>query len=220
MKRITVLVLSVALLVLCTACGAQTKEEPAAMEPKVSQMKAICELAVMDCYYHNVAKYYEKEAEKGFLGIGKKDKHFWIEYSGIVRLGVDVSLVSVEVSGTQVTITLPEAKVLGCKVDSASLTEASFIVDKRSADIDASDEVKAFEQAQSQLEQTAASDKTLLSSAQQRAQTLLEEYITNIGNAMEEQYAIRWIYVDANGNPRGVQIPESAPTDKTEAAGA
>ena len=220
MKRITVLVLSVALLVLCTACGAQTKEEPAVMEPKVSQMKAICELAVMDCYYHNVAKYYEKEAEKGFLGIGKKDKHFWIEYSGIVRLGVDVSQVGVEVSGTQVTITLPEAKVLGCKVDSASLTDASFIVDKRSADIDASDEVKAFEQAQSQLEQTAASDKTFLSSAQQRAQTLLEEYITNIGNAMEEPYAIRWIYVDANGNPRGAQIPESAPADKTEAAGA
>ena len=108
MKRITVLVLSVALLVLCTACGTRVKEEPAAMEPKVSQMKAICELAVMDCYYHNVAKYYEKEAEKGFLGIGKKDKHFWIEYSGIVRLGVDVSLVSVEVAGTQVTITLPD----------------------------------------------------------------------------------------------------------------
>lgn len=222
MKRILILILSAALLLLCTACGEQSKEEPVAMEPKVSQMKAICELAVMDCYYHNVAKYYEKEAEKGFLGIGKKDKHFWIEYSGIVRLGVDVSLVSVEVSGTQVTITLPEAKVLGCKVDSASLTEASFIVDKRSADIDASDEVKAFEQAQSQLEQTAAGDRTLLASAQQRAQTLLEEYITNVANAAEKQYAIRWVYVDANGNPRGVQSPEpeTAPADEMETAGA
>ena len=187
------------------------------MEPKVSQMKAICELAVMDCYYHNVAKYYEKDAVKGFLGIGKKDKHFWIEYSGIVRLGVDVSLVSVAVSDTQVTITLPEAKVLSCKVDSASLTEASFIVDKHSADIDASDEVKAFDQAQSQLEQTAVSDKALLSSAQQRAQTLLEEYITNIADTTEKQYAIRWVYVDANGSPCGEHLPDAAPADKTEA---
>ena len=220
MKRIILFLLSAVLLASCVSCSAQTTESVPAMEPKVSQMKAICELAVMDCYYHNVAKYHEKDAAKGFLGIGKKDKHFWIEYSGIVRLGVDVSLVSVEVSDTQVTITLPEARVLGCKVDAASLTEASFIVDKRSADIDASDEVKAFEEAQSRLEQTAASDKTLLASAQQRVQTLLEEYITNIGNAMEKQYAIRWVYVDANGNPRGTQMPDLAPAGESEPASA
>ena len=218
MKRMIVLILSAAFLVSCTACGAQVQKKAAAtMEPKVSQMKAICELAVMDCYYHNVAKYYEKDAVKGFLGIGKKDKHFWIEYSGIVRLGVDVSLVSVAVSDTQVTITLPEAKVLSCKVDSASLAEASFIVDKHSADIDASDEVKAFDQAQSQLEQTVVSDKALLSSAQQRAQTLLEEYITNIADTTEKQYAIRWVYVDANGSPCGEHLTDAAPADKTEA---
>ena len=26
------------------------------VEPQVSQMQAICELATMECYYHNVAK--------------------------------------------------------------------------------------------------------------------------------------------------------------------
>ena len=203
MKKIVVLFLAIAMMFSCVACGSQAKEEPIDMEPKVSQMKAICELAVMECYYHNVAKYFEEDAVKGFLGIGNKDKHFWIEYSGVVKLGIDVSLVSVEVADTQITITIPEAKVLGCKVDSASLSDNSFIVDKDSADIEAADEIKAFDEAQSKLEETASADKALLASAQQRAQALLEEYITNIGNAVGKQYSIKWVYVDAAGNPLG-----------------
>ena len=187
MKKIVVLFLAFVMLFTGVACSHQSKEEPICMEPKISQMKAICELAVMECYYHNVAKYYEKDAVKGFLGIGSKDKHFWIEYSGIVKLGIDVSLVHIEVVDSQITITLPEAKVLGCKVDSASLTEDSFIVDKKSADIEAADEVQAFSEAQAKLEEVASADKALLTNAQQRAQSLLEEYITNIGNSVGKQ---------------------------------
>ena len=76
-----------------------------------------------------------------------------------------------------VTITIPEAKVLDCTVDSASLTEESFIVDKKSAEVDAEDERYAFAEAQSRMEESAASDRILLSNAQQRAQTLLENYV-------------------------------------------
>ena len=52
--------------------------------------------------------------------------------------------------------------------------------------------------AQSKLEETASNDKTLLANAQQRAQTLLEDYITNIGNAVGKTYTIRWEYL-SNG---------------------
>lgn len=206
MKKIIVLFLALVMMLSCAACGQQDKEEPISMEPKVSQMKAICELAVMECYYHNVAKYFEEDAVGSLWW--KKDKHFWIEYSGVVKLGIDVSLVSVEVSDTQITVTLPEAKVLGCKVDSASLTSESFIVDKKSADIEATDEVKAFEESKAKLEETASADKALLASAQQRAQALLEEYITNIGNAVGKQYSIKWVYIDTNGNPLGAVTDE------------
>lgn len=115
------------------------------MEPKISQMKAICELAVMECYYHNVSKFKEEDAE-GILW-WKKDKHFWIEYSGIIKLGIDISMVNIEITDTQITIIFPEAKVLECKVDSASLTKESFIVDKNLAKIDAADKVKSFTEA-------------------------------------------------------------------------
>lgn len=198
MKKILILFLTAIILVISTSCK-QAEPEPINMEPKVSQMKSICELAVMECYYHNVAKLKEEDAE-GILW-WKKDKHFWIEYSGIVKLGIDASLVTIEVNGTQITITLPEAKVLGCKVDSTSLQEDSYIVDVKSATISAEDEVKAFAVAQQQLEEDAASNRALLAEAQQRAQTLLEEYIINIGNALGKEYSIRWVYLDSQGKP-------------------
>lgn len=198
MKRFSILFLATIVAVICSSCASSSKNKPLNIEPQVSQVKAICELAVMDCYYHNVAKFTEEDAQ-GILWF-KKDKHFWIEYSGIVTLGIDVSLVNVEISDTQVTITLPEAKVLGCKVDSASLTEDSFIVDKNSADIEASDEVTAFKLAQDRLEETVSNDRALIASARQSAQDLLGEYVTNIGNLVDKEYSIKWIYTDASGN--------------------
>ena len=198
MKKFVILILVLSVLLTCTACGKQNSIDT---EPKVSQMKAICELAVMDCYYHNVAKYKKEDAE-GFL-LWKKDKHFWIEYSGVVTLGIDASLVSLEVADDEVIITIPEAQVLGCKVHTESLTKDSFIVDKDSADIKAEDETEAFRIAQEQLAKDAASDRTLLANAQQRAQSLLEEYVMNIGKVVGKSYSIKWNYVDVEGDPIG-----------------
>lgn len=200
MKKIITLFLAIITLLSCVACS-KVEEDPQNIEPQVSQMKAICELAVMECYYHNVAKFTEEDAEV-FLWLSK-DKHFWVEYSGVVKLGIDASLVNIEVTDTQITITIPEAKVLGCKVDSASLSKDSFIVDKDSAEIDADDEIAAFDAAQSKLEEIASNDKALLAGAQQRAQALLEDYIYNIGNAVGKTYNIKWVFLDADGNKIG-----------------
>ena len=171
MKKMIALLLALAALLGCTACG--QKEEAPTVEPDVAEMRAICELSTMDCYYHNVAKYFEKDAQKGFLGIGKKDKRFWIEYSGVVQMGIDASLVKIEVEDMRVTITIPEAKVLKCTVDSESLSQNSYIVDENSAKVKAADEGLAVSEAERQLEETAAKDKTLLANAQQRSKSLL-----------------------------------------------
>ena len=196
MKKVVAVLLAILLSLSVAACGGK-EQELANMEPEVSQMKAICELAVMDCYYHNVAKFEEEDAE-GFL-FWKKDKKFWIEYSGVVTLGIDVSQVEVEVTETQVTITMPPAEVQSCRVDSSSLTEDSFIVADGSASIDAEDEVAAFDAAQTALEDTASQDSVLLANAQQRAQSLLEDYIKNVGNMVGKEYSIQWIYLDESG---------------------
>lgn len=214
MKRIIAILLMIASLLALCACGAASVP-PATEEPQITQMRTICELATMDCYYHNVAKYYEKDAEKGILGLGKKDKKFWVEYSGEVTIGLDATLVALQVSGDQVMITIPPAKVLGAKVYSDSLSTDSYIIDKDSADITAEDQTRVFENAQADMLAQASNDHLLLFNAQQRAQMLLEDYVTNIGNAIGVTYQINWIYLDENGKPIDSTVvnPQPDPTD-------
>ncbi len=164
------------------------------IEPQASQMKSICELATMKCYYHNVAKYTEENAS-GML-LWTKDRKFWVEYAGIVNIGIDTSKVKMEVKKDNVNITIPQAQVLDCKVDNATLTESSFIVAKNSAKVEAEHQTAAFKEAQAKMKEAASNDTALLSNAQQRAQKLLEDYVNNIGNCIGKKYKINWTFED------------------------
>lgn len=206
MKKILISMMLILMTLSLAACGEKKDNENIANKPEVTQMQSICELSVMECYYHNVAKYFEEDATGAWFWA--KDKKFWIEYSGVVTIGVDASLVSMEVDGTTVTITIPEAEVLQCEVDENSLSKDSFIVDSKSADITAEDQTYAFEQAQSDLWNTAANDTALLSQAQERTKQLLEDYVKNIGDAFGIKYTIKWTYVDAEGNYVGGEVRE------------
>lgn len=210
-KRI-VLVLMSALFCLGTGCGAKVNIDA---EPNVSQMRSICNLAVMECYYHNVAKF--RQDTGNILPWQAKEKHFWVEYSGVVRFGINAAYVNIEAEDTHLTITIPAAEVQSCKVDSSSLNDDSYIASKDSGKITAEDEIAAFEEAQTILEEQARNDQTLLLQAQQRAQTLLENYINNLGEAVGKQYTIDWIYLDADGNASGTD--STAPSDTTEDSG-
>lgn len=174
-----------------TACA--KKSEPKEIAPQISQMKSICELATMKCYYHNVAKYIKDNASGHLLW--KKDRKFWVEYSGTVTIGIDTSLVDIKVDGEEVTITIPSAKVLGCKVNADTLNEDSFIVAADSAEVEAEHQTEAFKEAQTKMQEEASSDTVLLANAQQRAQKLLEDYVNNIGNSVGKTYSIKWIYL-------------------------
>jgi vacuolar-type H+-ATPase subunit H len=195
LNKITLLILVVLMAIGFSSCN-QLADEPKNIKPEISHMKSITELAAMEVYYHNVAKYKEEDAE-GIL-LWKKDKHFWIEYSGIVKIGIDTSLLNINVEENEVVISIPEAKVLDVKVDEDSLTEDSFLVAKKSADVSGEDEIKAFGEAQNNMIKSASKDSALLANAQQRAQKLLEEYVKNVGNAIGKEYSIQWEYVEDN----------------------
>ena len=111
----------------------------------------------------------------------------------------------------------------GCRIGVAGRREAALQALKasmpgqvvyRKIDITAEDEVYAFSQAQAILEEQASQDETLLLQAQQRAQTLLENYIKNLGEAVGKQYTIQWVYLDAEGNP--VRSNNSTTADSAE----
>lgn len=196
MKRLSIIVL-LSMICFCGACGKkEIQDEFLPVEPQIMQMRSICNLATLECYYRNVAKYKEEDAT-GIL-LWKKDKHFWMEYSGVVTLGIDASKVNMEVEGEQVTIYIPPAQIFGCKVDAESLSKDSVFIAKKSADITAEDQIEAFADAQENMFQTASNDTALLASAQQRAQRLLEDYVNNIGNSMGKTYRIKWVYLEEN----------------------
>lgn len=212
MKRILAGFMALGMLFMGTSC--QEKRALNA-EPSLAQMRSICELAVMECYYHNVAKF--QQDVDGFLFLNG-EKHFWIEYSSMVRFGIDASLVNLQVDGTNITITIPEAYMMDSNIDVDSLNEDSYIVAKDSKNITAEDEVTAFTEAKKQLEEQAKNDQTLLMQAQQRAQTLLENYVTNLGDAVGKQYTIDWVYLDAEGNPLGEKASSTESETETMAA--
>lgn len=60
MKRIICVLLMAAVCFSLTACSRTNHKQD--YNPSVTEMKAICEPATMECYYHNVAKYSEEDA--------------------------------------------------------------------------------------------------------------------------------------------------------------
>ncbi len=125
----------------------------------------------------------------------KKGAEIFLTSSLVVKIGIDASLVNIEINGTQVSITLSPAKVLGCTVDDQN---PRFIVDANSAKITAKDEVAAWNESKKKMEETATNDTALPASAQQRAQALLEGYITSVGEATGKEYTIKWLYPDGD----------------------
>lgn len=185
-----------ALLLLTTACG--KAEAPVLPVPQEGQMKAICQLAVLECEYHNLAKFEQKDASKFLWMI--KDKRFWVEYSATAVLGIDADQVSMELQGDVVSITLPRAQVLDCKVNGDSLSKDSYIVDKDSAPVTAEDEVYAFQEAQDGLQKTVEADNNMMNLAQTRVEELLRNYVNSLAKATGTEYRVEFHYLKEDEN--------------------
>lgn len=182
-----------ALLLLTTACG--KAEEPALPLPQEEQVKTICQLAVLECEYHNLAKYQDGQKVERFLWM-TKGKRFWVEYSATAVLGIDADQVSMELQGDVVSITLPRARVLNCKVNGDSLSKDSYIVDKDSAPVTAQDEVAAFQNAQDGLQKTVEADNNMMNLAQKRAEELLKNYVNSLAKATGTEYQVEFHYIE------------------------
>ena len=182
-------------ILLCLVCLSGCIRDPqqlpsSEVKPSETEIKAIFELSTMKCYYNNVAKFLEEDAE-GIL-FWKKDRHFWVEYSGIVTLGIDVSKVTMNINENTITIGIPKAEILGRKVDETSLTKKSFLYADNSAKGKVEYERFALGKAQSDMLEIAKNNTTLLNNAQQRAKKLIEDYVKNFGKLNGVEYTIHW----------------------------
>ena len=167
----------------------QKKEE----EEDFSAISSVCELATLKCYYHNVAKS-ETEASGLFKWLGKGYKKIWTEYSGIVELGIDVSKVSVEkpTADGVVKVTIPDAEILSVDLDEDSmgepLTDTGFMTK-----ITKEEETEALAEAQNHMEETAKGNGNLLNQAKERAKSLIEGYVKNVGEQIGKEYTVEWV---------------------------
>lgn len=180
---------SIALLIVLMFSTAACSQKPKVIHQNFAQLAPICELATMKCYYHNVA---EREiGENSLFRLGYQK--IWIEYSGVVRVGIDASKVSIQPSVDKedvMIVTIPKAQVLDvdCDNDSIKKVDEKHVFSK----IDSQDDVEMFNEAQKDMEQTAREDAAILTQAQDRAKKVIERYIQKCGEAIGKKYMVEW----------------------------
>lgn len=204
-KRIMLSVVLCMLAAFICSCSKQKEEEThnpveasaepgQAQSPDLSQIRSICELATLECYYHNVA-ISTKEKGTGLSHWGEKEREFWIEYSGVAKLGINISKVSMKMEGKQVVITVPKAELLG--LSDYSFSKDSYISEDDGFNknpITPENQTEAVKAAQEDIKKKFAEDDAMLVRAQDRAKDLIENYIVQLGDISKTNYQIKWIY--------------------------
>lgn len=195
-KKRLISILLMLMIIVSSLQGCSKKKIP---EPELTQVRSICNLATEKCYYHNVALS-EKKASH-FL---EKDKKFWIEYTGIANVGIDMSKVQMKVDGKKVKVTLPSAKLLNISIDEKNLNEDSYFFSPdglNKNEITADDQTKAINDAQEEMKKKVRENSAVMVSAQNRAKTLIENYIKQLGEMAGIEYQIEWNYIEDKEEP-------------------
>ncbi len=175
--------------------ASEEKKEPE-IKPEIMQIRNICKLATIQCSYNNVAKGV-KEKGSGVSHVGEKDRTVWIEYSGTVQIGIDMSDIKMETNDTNITVTIPKAKILSITVDSDSYNEDSHVISEdgiNSNPLTSEDETSIMSSAEDDMKKLILDNKSLLITAQDRAKKLIENYINQIGEITDVKYNITWEY--------------------------
>ena len=215
MKKILSSFLVLSLLFTLAGCNSKPQEEPKKAEAtiEVDEMRAIANLATVDCYFHNVAKSDREMNPAWYQFWEKKNMRFWVEYDGKVTIGIDVSKLKVEVSDNNVvTITIPNAVVLDATVNEESLTSESFYFDPKAKKPSPEEQTEAFRQAQSNMKETAEKNPVLMLNAQANAKELLKNYVYSVGEAVGIEYTIEWKPIEDQSKVAGVEPPTETST--------
>lgn len=181
------------------ACGQNlpslpNKNDNSAYQPNVSRIRSICELVTLKCTYNNVAKS-EKSPGKDILHHFKKKRKFWIAYKGTVTVSYDVSKIQMKTNGNNVTITLPDPK-FECDIVPDSYTGDSYIFSEDQFflknPITADVQTKAINKAQEDMLKTFQNNSSLMTAAENQAKTIIENYISQLGEVSDVEYKITW----------------------------
>ena len=198
-KQLLIIVL-VAYIFLCvtallTNSNTKNTQKTETTERQVSKpnIQKLCELATLECYYHNVSDW--SQSAYGLFGYGAKK--LWIEYDGVVRVGIKAGRIKISDPDENdvITVTMPEATILDKDLDESSIKEISsdtpvlFFIDE----VNTEDRKKALANAQADMEASAAKNDMILGEAQERAKKIIERNIVALGEAGGRHYTVKFI---------------------------
>lgn len=194
MKKV-IIVMTLIITALClTGCGKGNIKD---LSENIKKMELTGNLVTYKAYYHNVVEY-EKEKGSGITHLFEKDRKMFIEYTGTIKLGINLTDVKIDVNDDEINVFVPMAKVIGePNVDKNNFKEENFIESKEGINknkITADDSAEVFNKAQKSIKENASKDKELLSLAQKRARVILEESIKEFSQIDEKKYTINWEY--------------------------
>ncbi len=194
MKKFFVINLILVSLFSLTGCK---KNEDKVLADNIKKIHLTGNLVTYQAYYHNVVEY-DKKAGTGITHLFEEDRKLFAEYTGTIKLGINLSKVKIKTSGREVNVFIPKASVIGApNVDKDDFKEENFIESREGINknpITADDSAAAFDKAQAEMFESASQDEELLSKARQRAKIIIEENIIQFSGLNQKDYSINWEY--------------------------
>lgn len=190
MKRKNIVILIVLLLLAITGCGKKNPD----VKPSLSQVRNISDLATVKAYYHNVAKV-EKKKGQGLTHLFEVDRKYWIEYTGVVKIGIKMSSITIDEKDNVVTINMPRAEILShhCENyndDSIYKNEDGFNENK----IEDSEINEAIKKADEEMLEKVKNNQSLFNRAEDGAEKLIQNYIEQVGKISGKKYEVKFVY--------------------------
>lgn len=194
MKKTKFILFLIASVLCLSGCGTISEKT---LSENIKKMELSGNLVTYEAYFHNIIEI-EKEKGSGLTHVLEKNRKLFAEYTGTIKLGINLSDVKIEVKGSEINVTIPKAKVIEePNVDKDDFKAENFIESKDGINknpITANDTAKAFDEAQKNMKELASSDESLLNIAQKRAKVLIEENINQFSGVSENKYTIIWEY--------------------------
>lgn len=164
-------------------------------KPELNTIKEICELETLTVKCNDVIKA-TKNAGKGWEHVLEKDREYWVEYTGVVEMGVNTDETNIKVRNDKVYIDLPEAEVLDVHIEESSINKDSIYVSNDSFinpnKFSAEDQTDIINDAQNQLRTAFEKDKEIKAETTEATKEAIENYIDKLGKSFNVDYEIIW----------------------------
>ena len=158
-----------------------------------SEIKSISELATMEYLFTDAAEFTDSKQIKSW-NIPFTEKSFILKWDGVIKAGVKLDLVTIEVNQDEkkITVSVPTAEILSYQIDTDSvevLDEKDNIFNKISVD----DKIK-FDAATEEAMKQRAIENGLLEKAQANAEDILLRLL-QANPAIGTEYTIEFVTI-------------------------